>query len=109
MKTLFTTITLLLLAAPVLLAQPSSSQESLHTPPRILVTVRGEDPPAIPVYSFGPVGPLMRIRVIDVLDYLASGMSREQILEELPDLEPEDIDAALKHARASLDHPVLVA
>lgn len=51
----------------------------------------------------------MRIRVIDVLDYLASGMSREQILEELPDLEPEDIDAALKYARASLDHPVLVA
>jgi uncharacterized protein (DUF433 family) len=31
----------------------------------------------------------MRIRVIDVLDLLAAGLSREQVLEELPDLEPE--------------------
>jgi len=37
----------------------------------------------------------MRIRVADVVDLLASGMSRDQVLSELPDLEPEDIDAAL--------------
>jgi uncharacterized protein (DUF433 family) len=38
----------------------------------------------------------MRIRVIDILDLLAAGLSTEQVLEELPDLEPEDIQAALR-------------
>jgi uncharacterized protein (DUF433 family) len=28
----------------------------------------------------------MRIRVIDVLDLLAAGLSREEVLEEMPDL-----------------------
>jgi len=49
----------------------------------------------------------MRIRVIDVLDLFASGLTAEQILEELPDLEPEDLSAALNFARRRLDHPVL--
>ena len=40
----------------------------------------------------------MRIRVTDVLDLLAAGLSAEQVLEELPDLEPDDIRAALKFA-----------
>lgn len=40
----------------------------------------------------------MRITVSDVLDYLASGMSEEEILAELPDLEKEDIHAALAFA-----------
>jgi uncharacterized protein (DUF433 family) len=51
----------------------------------------------------------MRIRVIDVLELLATGLSFEQIIEELPDLEREDIYAALRYAAHSLDHPVLVA
>lgn len=51
----------------------------------------------------------MRIRVVDVLDLLASGLSAEQVLEELPDLEPEDITAALRFAARKLDHPVLAA
>jgi uncharacterized protein (DUF433 family) len=51
----------------------------------------------------------MRIRVIDVLDLLAAGLSREQVLEELPDLESEDISAALQYASRRLDHPVLAA
>lgn len=51
----------------------------------------------------------MRIRVIDVLDLLAAGLSREQVLEELPDLEPEDITATLQYASRRLDHPVLAA
>ena len=51
----------------------------------------------------------MRIRVIDVLDLLAAGLSREQVLEELPDLESEDISAALQYASSRLDHPVLAA
>lgn len=51
----------------------------------------------------------MRIRVVDVLDLLASGLSRDQVLEEMPDLEPEDIEAALRYASRRLDHPVLAA
>jgi uncharacterized protein (DUF433 family) len=51
----------------------------------------------------------MRIRVIDVLDLLAAGLTAEQVLEELPDLEAGDIIACLRFASASLDHPVLAA
>ena len=50
----------------------------------------------------------MRIRVIDVLDLFAAGLSSEQILEELPDLEMEDLKAVLTYAARRLDHPVLV-
>jgi uncharacterized protein (DUF433 family) len=51
----------------------------------------------------------MRIRVIDVLDLFAAGLTAEQILEEMPDLEREDLQAALQYAARSLDHPVLAA
>ena len=51
----------------------------------------------------------MRIRVTDVLDLLANGLTPEQVLEELPDLEPEDIAACLRFASRRLDHPVVVA
>jgi uncharacterized protein (DUF433 family) len=51
----------------------------------------------------------MRIRVIDILELLAAGLSFEQILQELPDLELEDIKAALLYAVRKLDHPVLAA
>ena len=51
----------------------------------------------------------MRIRVIDILELLAAGLSFEQIIEELPDLELEDIKAALLYAVRKLDHPVLAA
>jgi len=49
----------------------------------------------------------MRIRVSDVLDLMASGLSNEQILEELPDLEQEDIQAVMQYASHKLNHPVL--
>ncbi len=48
----------------------------------------------------------MRIRVSDVIDLLANGLTPEQILDELPDLEPEDILAALRSSSRRLDHPV---
>ena len=51
----------------------------------------------------------LRIRVIDILDLLAAGLSSEEILDELPDLEKEDIQAALKYASRKLDHPVIAA
>ena len=40
----------------------------------------------------------MRITVYDVLSYLASGMSQEEILADFPDLEAEDIRASLAFA-----------
>ena len=42
----------------------------------------------------------LRITVYDVLEYLASGMTNEEILADFPDLEPEDIRAALLFAAA---------
>ncbi len=40
----------------------------------------------------------LRITVYDVLDYLAGGMSEDDILADFPDLEREDIRAALAFA-----------
>jgi uncharacterized protein (DUF433 family) len=51
----------------------------------------------------------MRIRVIDVLDLFAAGLNAEQILEEMPDLNTEDLQAAFQYAARKLDHPVLAA
>lgn len=51
----------------------------------------------------------LRIRVKDVLDLLAAGATREEILEDHPLLEPEDITAALEYAARQSDHVVLVA
>lgn len=50
----------------------------------------------------------MRIRVTDVLELLAAGLSPEQILEELPDLEPEDIRVCLIYVARRFDHPVVL-
>jgi uncharacterized protein (DUF433 family) len=51
----------------------------------------------------------MRIRVANVLDLFAAGLNAEQILDEMPDLEMEDLQAALQYAARRLDHPVLAA
>lgn len=51
----------------------------------------------------------MRIRVSDVLELLADGLSPEQVVEEMPDLELEDIYASLRFASRRLDHPVVAA
>ncbi|RMD63563.1 DUF433 domain-containing protein [Candidatus Parcubacteria bacterium] len=49
----------------------------------------------------------MRIRVRDILEMLAAGMSGEEILRDYPYLEAEDIKAALEYAAESFDHPVV--
>ena len=49
----------------------------------------------------------MRIRVTDVLDLLVNGLSPEEVLKELPDLEMEDIRACLRFASERLNRPVL--
>ncbi|HLK81622.1 MAG TPA: DUF433 domain-containing protein [Xanthobacteraceae bacterium] len=51
----------------------------------------------------------MRIRVKDVLDMLAGGSTRAEILEDYPYLEDEDITAALEFASRAADHPILTA
>jgi len=51
----------------------------------------------------------MRIRVIDVLELLASGETPEGILAEYPYLEGDDIAASLLYAARQLDHPVVAA
>ena len=40
----------------------------------------------------------LRISVQTILEYLAAGESKENILKEFPFLEPEDIDACLDFA-----------
>lgn len=51
----------------------------------------------------------MRIRVTDVLDLYAAGLDSAQILEEMPDLELEDLQACLQYASRKLNHAVLIA
>lgn len=51
----------------------------------------------------------MRIRVSDVLDLFANGLTSQEILEEMPDLEPEDLQAALQYASSKVSHAILVA
>jgi len=50
----------------------------------------------------------MRIRVTDVLELLAAGLSEDEVIKELPDLETDDIRASLQFAARRMDHPVLV-
>ena len=51
----------------------------------------------------------MRIRVVDVLELLSNGLTQQQVLDELPDLEIEDIQACLQFAAHRIDHPMLAA
>jgi uncharacterized protein (DUF433 family) len=51
----------------------------------------------------------MRIRVKDVLDLYASGLSTEDILDEMPDLTEKDLEACLRFASEKLDHPTIAA
>ena len=50
----------------------------------------------------------LRVRVKDVLDMLAGGATEEEILEDYPYLEPEDIRASLEYAAAQIDHAVVM-
>ena len=48
----------------------------------------------------------LRITVYDILEYLASGMSEDEILRDFPDLEREDIRACLAFA-AEREHRLI--
>ena len=47
----------------------------------------------------------MRIRVLDVLELLADGLTADEIVEQLPDLEPEDVKASLLYAARQASQP----
>lgn len=49
----------------------------------------------------------MRIHVVDVLELFAADLTAEQILEEMPDLEREDLQAALIYAAQNFNHRIL--
>ena len=51
----------------------------------------------------------MRIRVSDVLELLSAGATFDEILEDYPYLEREDILAAIQYAARQTDHPVLLS
>lgn len=51
----------------------------------------------------------LRITVYDVLSYLASGMTQEQILADFPDLTKEDILACLGYAADRESHVKVIA
>jgi uncharacterized protein (DUF433 family) len=48
------------------------------------------------------------LRVKDVLEMLAGGATREEVLAAFPFLEPADILACLEYAAEQVNHPVLV-
>jgi uncharacterized protein (DUF433 family) len=50
----------------------------------------------------------MRISVYDILSWLASGMTKQNILKDFPELTEEDIQAALSYA-ADREHKILIA
>jgi uncharacterized protein (DUF433 family) len=51
----------------------------------------------------------MRMRVTDVLQLLSAGASHEEILADYPDLENNDILAAIEYAAHQTDHIVLTS
>ena len=51
----------------------------------------------------------MRIRVSDILEMLAEGVSQEEILRDFPDLEGDDIKACLFFAARRSDFGTIAA
>ena len=51
----------------------------------------------------------MRIRVTDILEYLAAGDTRASLLQQFPILEDEDITAALEYAAELANHRMIAA
>ena len=51
----------------------------------------------------------MRIRVTDILELLSAGASIEEIVNDYPGLEREDILASVEYAARQTDHAVLLS
>jgi uncharacterized protein (DUF433 family) len=67
------------------------------------ITVRPE------VFGGKPIIRDMRISVELILSMLAQGVTPEAILEDYPDLEPDDIRACIAHAHAVVSQDTLDA
>jgi uncharacterized protein (DUF433 family) len=63
----------------------------MSSPPPLITCMPG-------VRSGKPCVAGTRITVSDVLEYLASGMSQDEIVSDFPDLSPEHIQAVLRYA-----------
>ncbi|MBS0555734.1 MAG: DUF433 domain-containing protein [Proteobacteria bacterium] len=50
-----------------------------------------------------------RLRVSDILSLLSAGASFDEIVEDYPFLEEDDVRAALEYAALQTDHAILVA
>jgi uncharacterized protein (DUF433 family) len=61
------------------------------------------------IFGGKPIVRGMRISVELILSLLAQGETREEILADYPDLEPDDIRACLAYARAVIAHDSLDA
>jgi uncharacterized protein (DUF433 family) len=51
----------------------------------------------------------MRIRVTDILALLSSGASFEEVLDDYPYIERDDILASIEYAARQADHAVLIS
>ena len=51
----------------------------------------------------------LRIRVTDILGLLGAGASHQEILEDYPFLEENDILASLEYAAVQTDHAILIS
>jgi uncharacterized protein (DUF433 family) len=49
----------------------------------------------------------MRVRVQDVLELLADGLTPDEVVKQLPYVELEDVRACLKFAAKRISHPTL--
>ena len=67
------------------------------------ITARGD------VFGGKPIIRNMRVSVETVLSLLAQGASPEEILDDYPKLEPEDIRACIAYARAVIARDTLAA
>ena len=59
------------------------------------------------IFNGKPVIRGMRFKVADVLGYLPAGMTGEEILNDFPFLEQEDIKASLLYAAERIDHSII--
>jgi uncharacterized protein (DUF433 family) len=59
------------------------------------------------IFNGKPIIRGMRFKVADVLGYLASGMTMEEILTDFPYLEKEDIIASLEYAQKKVEHSII--
>jgi uncharacterized protein (DUF433 family) len=59
------------------------------------------------IFNGKPIIRGMRFKVSDVLGYLASGMTVEEILTDFPYLEKEDIIASLEYAQKKVEHSII--